>query len=152
MALFNHGHDQTLIVSVGGEPIYNSVRGQRQDPETAERLLEAVKPLIARARARFIASFSRLPSGLYYIERPKTGFTRSLYETGFAVFEGQPALVSVTAIGPEMKQFLSARRPPAVLVSLKKLNPVRLAALPSAPASAACAVSRTRATPPAAPT
>ena len=125
----NHGHDQTLIVSVGGEPIYNSVRGQRQDPETAERLLETVKPLIARARARFIASFSRLPSGLYYIERPKTGFTRSLYETGFAVFEGQPALISVTAIGPEMKQFLSARRPPAVLVSLKKLNPVRLAAL-----------------------
>lgn len=125
----NYGHDQTVILDIHGRPIYNSVRGKQHLVAETAGLLEDIQPLIAGVRARFIASFNRLPSGLYYIERPPSGFTRSLHETGMTVFEGVPALVSVTAIGPELKQFLSARRAPAVLISLKKLDPARLEGL-----------------------
>ncbi|MBC2860221.1 EAL domain-containing protein [Stappia sp. 28M-7] len=125
----NYGHDQTIIIDIDGNPIYNSVRGKRMPVEQTAALLDDIKPLVARARARFIASFDRLPSGLFYIERPPSGFTRSLYETGLASFEGEPAMVAATAISPELKQFLSKRRGPAVVVSLKKLDSERLEAL-----------------------
>ncbi|MCC4243323.1 bifunctional diguanylate cyclase/phosphodiesterase [Stappia indica] len=125
----NYGHDQTVIIDVDGNPVYNSVRGKRMPVEQAAALLDDVKPLVARARARFIDSFDRLPSGLFYIERPPSGFTRSLHETGMTSFEGEPAMVAATAISPELKQFLSKRRAPAVVVSLKKLDTARLQAL-----------------------
>ncbi|WP_293719922.1 bifunctional diguanylate cyclase/phosphodiesterase [Stappia sp.] len=127
--LANHGHDQTVIVGVDGEPVYDFNRGNEHDPALAKPMLEEIKPLIARVRARFINSFRRLPSGLFVVERPRTGFTRSINETGFTLKDGRPAFVSVTAISPELKQFLAERQPPAVLVSIKQLDPVRLAAL-----------------------
>lgn len=125
----NYGHDQTIIIDIDGNPVYNSVRGKRMPVEQAAALLDDIRPLVARTRARFIASFDRLPSGLYYIERPPSGFTRSLHETGMTSFEGEPAMVAATAISPELKQFLSKRRPPAVVISLKKLDAARLQAL-----------------------
>lgn len=127
--LANHGHDQTLIIGVDGKPVYNFLNGRDQDPATARELADSIHPLVARVRARFINSFTRLPSGLFVVERPKSGFTRSVNETGFTQLDGRPAFVAVTAIGPELKQFLAERQPPAVLVSIKMLDPARLSAL-----------------------
>jgi diguanylate cyclase (GGDEF)-like protein len=125
----NHGHDQTVIVGETGEPIYNALRGQQLPPEASRELIASIWPLIARTRAQFITRFRPLPSGLFVIERPLNGFTRSIHETGFALHEGELAFVSVTAISPELKQFVANRRPPAVLVSVKKLQASRLFAL-----------------------
>ncbi|SDU22415.1 EAL domain-containing protein [Stappia sp. ES.058] len=125
----NHGHDQTVIVGETGEAIYNAVKGQQISPRESQALISGIWPLIARTRAKFINKFKPLPSGLFVIERPLNGFTRSIHETGFALHEGDLAFVSVTAISPELKQFVANRRPPAVLVSVKKLEDTRLSAL-----------------------
>lgn len=127
--LANHGHDQTILVGTDGDAVYNFDEGRERPPEEVAALLDEVRPLVARVRARFINDVRPLPSGLYVVERPRTGFIRSIHETGFALKDGSPAFVSVTAIGPELKQFLPRRAAPAVLVSVKRLDASRLAAL-----------------------
>jgi len=127
----NHGHDTVVVVGEEGKPLYAALQGRSIDPQQTRQLVADIWPLIARTRARFITSFRRLPSGLFVIERPANGFTRSIHETGFASVDGVPAYVAVTAITPELKQFVPERRAPAVLVGIKKLTGERLAALES---------------------
>ena len=125
----NHGHDLIVVVGQDGKAVYSSIDGQPTDPDQAQPIIQAVWPLIARTRAKFINSFRRLPSGTFAIERPAVGFTRSIHETGFAHLRDTPAFVAATAISPELRRFVPERYPPAVLLSVKKLTPARLSAL-----------------------
>ncbi|MCA1300024.1 putative bifunctional diguanylate cyclase/phosphodiesterase [Stappia indica] len=125
----NHGHERSLVIDEDRSVIYSAANGLWSRPADTAELVDQIWPLITRTRARFINGYTRLSSGMSVLERPAAGFTRSIHEMGFVALDDRPAFVSVTAIAPEVKRFVATRRPPAVLVSIKKLDANRLEAL-----------------------
>ncbi len=122
----NYDHDHTLIVTEDRSAIYVSAAGEMASQIEDKAFLEAILPLVARTRAKFINSFERLPSGNFSFKNPHVGLAHSIHETGYATIDGRPALVSVTAIAPELLEVTRSRHAPAVLVSAKVLTKERL--------------------------
>lgn len=117
-----YGHDDTLIIGPDRKLLYRAAGGEMAGQLTDPRLMHELWPLIARVRARSIINLERLPSGHFLYHRPAEAFIQSIHETGFASIDGEPAMVSVSAISPEQRQVLSLRQPPSVIVSLRRLD------------------------------
>lgn len=122
----NYEHDYALIIAEDRSLIYVSVGGEIAGAFEDKSFLEEIFPLVARTRARYINTFERLPSGNFGFRNPHAGLAHSIHESGFATIGGMPALVSVTAIAPELLEVARRRHAPAVLVSAKVLTEKRL--------------------------
>ncbi|MBA5777640.1 bifunctional diguanylate cyclase/phosphodiesterase [Stappia sp. F7233] len=122
----NYGHDQTLIIGETRAPIYFSNQGRLTVNFQDQAFLDEIFPLIARTRARFINRFEKLQSGYFGFKIPNNGLAHSIHEVGYASVNGVPALVSVTAVSPELHEVVRRKHAPAVLVSVKMLTNDRL--------------------------
>ncbi len=118
----NYGQDFTLMLNENFAPIYYSLAGDMRIDAPDPRFIREITPLIRRTRARFISDFRRLPSGLFVFQQTTASHSQPISEKGVALLNGRPALVSVTAVTPELRTITHQRRPPVTLISAKVLT------------------------------
>ncbi len=124
----NHGFTKTILISQEKDVTYLYSHDHKQR-WLSPQLLEEFAPAVAKARARYITSFRKTPSGLYRFV-PRNGYaSRSIAETGIVSVEGEPHLFSAAAIIPQVQSILPRRSAPSVLVSLVPLRGENLTAV-----------------------
>jgi len=121
----NHGFTKSILVNRNFELTTIYAQNHTSKWMTPD-LFDALKPAIAKVRARYITSFKRTPSGLYSFIPQSSDARRSIAETGIVSLAGEPYLFSAAAIMPQIQSISKDRTAPAVLVSMVPLRGEKL--------------------------
>ncbi|WP_420414672.1 putative bifunctional diguanylate cyclase/phosphodiesterase [Roseibium sp.] len=122
----NHGFTKSAIVGTDHE-IRSVYSHDQNNSWLTPDILAQLTPAIAKARARYITSFKKTPSGLYSFEPSQRDKRYSIYETGILTLNGEPHLFSAAAIARQLQSVIALRVPPAVLISLTPLRGEKMA-------------------------
>jgi len=121
----NHGFTKSILVNRDFQLTTVYAQNHTSKWMTPE-LFEALQPAIAKARARYIKSFRRTPSGHFSFIPLNSDARRSIAETGMVSLSGEPYLFSAAAIMPQIQSTSRDRTPPSVLVSMVPLRGEKL--------------------------
>jgi len=121
----NHGFTKSVLLDSNAEVL--AIYAQNYTSKwVSPELLDALKPAIAKVRARYITSFKRTPSGLYSFVPQSSDARRSIAETGIVELSGEPHLFSAAAVIPQIQSVTRSRIAPPVLISMIPLRGEKL--------------------------
>ncbi|MET1411012.1 bifunctional diguanylate cyclase/phosphodiesterase [Roseibium sp. HPY-6] len=122
----NHGFTRSVLVDSDFEVASVYAHDENSD-WMSPKVLDELRPAIAKVRARYITSFKKTPSGLFRF-MPQNGDTHlSIAETGVVPLTGEPFMFTAAAVVPQIQSVFAERQPPAVLVSMIPLRGQKLA-------------------------
>jgi diguanylate cyclase (GGDEF)-like protein len=121
-----YGFSKSLLVTRDWDTPFSYDKTLKRDWITAD-LMNQLGPAIAKTRARYIISFKKTPSGLFRYDANQSGEGKAIAETGVLAIGKDVYFYSASAVTQEIHTITAVRRPPAVLVSLDKLDPEALA-------------------------
>lgn len=121
----NHGFSKSVLVNRDFEVATIYAQNHTSKWMTPE-LFDAMKPAIAKVRARYINAFKPTPSGLYSFIPKSSDARRSIAETGIVSLTGEPYLFSAAAVMPQIQSTTRERKPPSVLISMVPLRGEKL--------------------------
>ncbi len=117
----NHGFTKGILVNRDSE-IQQIYAQNHTSKWVSPELLDNLRPVIAKVRARYITSFRKTPSGLFSFVPKSSDARRSIAETGIVSLAGEPYLFSAAAVMQQIQSISPVRYPPSVLVSMAPLR------------------------------
>ncbi|WP_269581465.1 bifunctional diguanylate cyclase/phosphodiesterase [Roseibium sp. Sym1] len=121
----NHGFTKSILIDRDFELVSIYAQNHTSKWMTPD-LFDALRPSVAKVRARYITSFKRTPSGLFSYIPKSSDARRSIAETGIVALDGEPFLFSAAAVIPQIQSISRDRFPPSVLVSMVPLRGEKL--------------------------